>query len=237
MKTSLRRLLLGTVLTVVLSTAFHASAFYDTTIGRWINRDPIGETGGMNLYGFVGNSPSFSIDADGRRLVFAHGSSDSFKRHWLYVMNLLSATPRGLEILQQADAAPYDIVITPDSVKSPSSATPGDFYSSQHNFVRILTHIPVRLDPYNISGVSPDNADIPAEDELPPNTLAGAAVVLAHELGHTLGYADEADYEDPLPFNVTVNENPVRAGLCIPLRKTYHDFPVWGLLWFGTSNK
>ncbi len=30
---------------------------YNPELGRWINRDPIGEIGGLNLYGFVGNSP------------------------------------------------------------------------------------------------------------------------------------------------------------------------------------
>ena len=27
---------------------------YDPDLGRWISRDPIGETGGFNLYGYVG---------------------------------------------------------------------------------------------------------------------------------------------------------------------------------------
>ncbi len=29
--------------------------FYSPETGRWLNRDPIGEEGGLNLYGFVGN--------------------------------------------------------------------------------------------------------------------------------------------------------------------------------------
>jgi hypothetical protein len=32
-----------------------SSAHYDPTLGRWFNRDPIAEDGGVNLYGFVGN--------------------------------------------------------------------------------------------------------------------------------------------------------------------------------------
>jgi hypothetical protein len=34
----------------------HAHAFYNPTQGRWLNRDPIEEKGGLNLYGFVGNN-------------------------------------------------------------------------------------------------------------------------------------------------------------------------------------
>jgi RHS repeat-associated protein len=30
---------------------------YNPFVGRWLNRDPIGEQGGLNLYGFVGNDP------------------------------------------------------------------------------------------------------------------------------------------------------------------------------------
>ncbi|GDY15023.1 hypothetical protein LBMAG53_39010 [Planctomycetota bacterium] len=35
---------------------------YDPVVGRWLSRDPIGESGGMNLYGYVGNSPISLID-------------------------------------------------------------------------------------------------------------------------------------------------------------------------------
>ncbi len=32
------------------------------TIGRWLTRDPLGEAGGINLYGFVGNNPVNFVD-------------------------------------------------------------------------------------------------------------------------------------------------------------------------------
>src|SRR5437660_2729005 len=38
---------------------------YDPDLGRWISRDPIGETGGFNLYGYVGNSPDNFVDPFG----------------------------------------------------------------------------------------------------------------------------------------------------------------------------
>ncbi|MEI6786797.1 MAG: RHS repeat-associated core domain-containing protein, partial [Verrucomicrobiota bacterium] len=34
--------------------------------GRWVSRDPIGENGGINLYGFVANDPLDYMDTDGR---------------------------------------------------------------------------------------------------------------------------------------------------------------------------
>jgi len=44
---------------------FHAEGFYDPTQQRWINRDPLGEEGGSNLYGFVNNNPLYYLDPDG----------------------------------------------------------------------------------------------------------------------------------------------------------------------------
>ncbi len=38
---------------------------YDAETGRWPNRDPIEEEGGLNLYTFVGNSPLIRVDAFG----------------------------------------------------------------------------------------------------------------------------------------------------------------------------
>jgi RHS repeat-associated protein len=45
---------------------YYGLRFYDPNLQRWINRDPIGELGGINLYGFVGNDPLNLIDPDGR---------------------------------------------------------------------------------------------------------------------------------------------------------------------------
>ena len=38
---------------------------YSPDTGRWLNRDPIGEKGGVNLYGFVGNEPVGRVDVLG----------------------------------------------------------------------------------------------------------------------------------------------------------------------------
>jgi RHS repeat-associated protein len=35
---------------------------YDPETGRWLSRDPIGENGGLNLYGYVGGNPVSSTD-------------------------------------------------------------------------------------------------------------------------------------------------------------------------------
>ena len=39
--------------------------FYDPDLGRWLSRDPIGEDGGLNLYGYVENDPTNRVDPFG----------------------------------------------------------------------------------------------------------------------------------------------------------------------------
>jgi RHS repeat-associated protein len=43
---------------------------YDPRLGRWLSRDPIGENGGVNLYGYVGNGPVNAVDPLGLMIFF-----------------------------------------------------------------------------------------------------------------------------------------------------------------------
>jgi len=46
----------------MIMTPFRA---YDAQVARWLSRDPIAEDGGINMYGYVGNSPLGGRDALG----------------------------------------------------------------------------------------------------------------------------------------------------------------------------
>jgi RHS repeat-associated protein len=45
---------------------YYGYRFYAPDMGKWLNRDPLGEAEGRNLYAFVLNNPSNLIDTDGR---------------------------------------------------------------------------------------------------------------------------------------------------------------------------
>jgi hypothetical protein len=56
-------------LLLLLTSAQIASGWYDPGLQRWINRDPVMEEGGINVYSFVGNSPGGQIDPAGLGLL------------------------------------------------------------------------------------------------------------------------------------------------------------------------
>jgi RHS repeat-associated protein len=50
---------------------YYGKRFYDPNLQRWLNRDPIQESGGINLYDFVANDPLSLFDA------YGHGCGDA----------------------------------------------------------------------------------------------------------------------------------------------------------------
>ena len=44
---------------------YYRNRYYHSQLGRFINRDPIGDDGGMNLYGYAENDPTSRVDAMG----------------------------------------------------------------------------------------------------------------------------------------------------------------------------
>jgi hypothetical protein len=55
---------------------YYGFRYYDPDTGRWLNRDPIGINGGLNLYGMVANSPLNYIDLLGLDLYAIDGTGN-----------------------------------------------------------------------------------------------------------------------------------------------------------------
>jgi RHS repeat-associated protein len=51
---------------------YYGHRYYNPSTGRWLNRDPIGERGGLNVYCFVNNRPINAFDAHGLWLSREH---------------------------------------------------------------------------------------------------------------------------------------------------------------------
>lgn len=52
---------------------YYGGRYYSPTLGKWIQRDPNQEEGGLNLNAFVDNSPIQAFDPDGRAIHFDSG--------------------------------------------------------------------------------------------------------------------------------------------------------------------
>jgi RHS repeat-associated protein len=62
--------------------SYYGYRFYNPVVGRWINRDPIGEEGGMNLYGFAGNDSVNKVDPLGHLVEWSFISLDNATYQW-----------------------------------------------------------------------------------------------------------------------------------------------------------
>jgi len=60
--------------TELVLTCFRA---YAPEFGRWLSADPVGEKGGVNLYGYVENSPIIQFDQLGLEIVLGYGGGTS----------------------------------------------------------------------------------------------------------------------------------------------------------------
>lgn len=70
---------------------YYLYRYYDPVTGRWPSRDPIGENGGLNLYGFVGNDGVNKTDVLGKEYFLAssgpqYGGPGATKQFWIGVV-------------------------------------------------------------------------------------------------------------------------------------------------------
>jgi len=206
---------------------YYGYRFYDPNLQRWVNRDPIHERGGANLYGLVLSAPLRYVDPYGLRIGFDPSSLGfpGFIEQWRDCICQLMQSPHGRDLLLRA-AAPdidIDIIPVPGGLPVTGDPTPAPTWP---------VSVAIGFDPGDPLGVNPRNPRKPPADELPPSTLPGCAVILAHELGHALGSEDEGEHDSAgsRGDNVARNENPVRDDFGLPPRLNYHGYPVFPIV-------
>ncbi len=108
---------------------------YDPELGRWLNEDPIGESGGLNLYGYVGNSPVVGVDPLGlvlRTRYMLNGARGTLKKDFSEAYNYLSKCPKMKSILDALEKGPdIEIQILPRT-----SMQDSDMYWPLHKMVQ-----------------------------------------------------------------------------------------------------
>lgn len=56
--------------------SYYGYRWYDANLQRWVNKDPIKESGGINLYGFVSNGPLNRTDSTGLDFCYNYGGDN-----------------------------------------------------------------------------------------------------------------------------------------------------------------
>lgn len=66
------------------SLVYYGYRYYQLNFARWLSRDPLGVSGGMNVYGFVGNNPLMFVDPLGLEgSNFCFGDADQPIERWM----------------------------------------------------------------------------------------------------------------------------------------------------------
>ena len=79
--------------------------WYDPVTGRWLSKDPIGLSGGLNLYAFCGNDPVNSLDPFGCKGEgkCCNGNDDNPRSYWDRYSDIINAlTVNPTDFLPQA---------------------------------------------------------------------------------------------------------------------------------------
>ena len=182
-----------------------AQAFYDANIGRWINRDPIGEAGGINLHEFSKNNPQMWVDPHGLSLIcfnfgfdatasMTDGTVSKLRNSMNHLSGLLSKCCSkygvGCAVNVRGNFDP-DRKPVPDGGYAPNFRIP--YISGGPGCIQLLvTTVPLNTqwqgDQIQANAVSPAAGVI-------LNINNSTTSTLAHETGHQGGY-DDGDIDD-----------------------------------------
>jgi len=190
---------------------------YDPNLQRWINRDPVEDLGGINLYDFVANGPINEVDLEGLvEIEFSSGFPDFAKHNVLSAFGLWKRTLRGSLLDLQN---PHKVVKIADIRERTRDRSTG--CSVERGIIWLDTADPFFIDPES-------KRDMRNHGELPDVSARnlrniGAAITLGHELGHALTKEND---ENEGGRNVQLNENPIREFYSVPVRTSYAGTPV-----------
>ena len=208
------------------SKEFHANSgmsmylyrFYDPRLQRWINRDPAGERGGINLYAMVANDPLRYVDPLGLKTLVLNfgfdnsvgtsgnsGTVNDVKKSVAILEQILARCcdkfPQycGIKVAPNYDVGPgeYDAGDKPAPKEGYKAEKDEDLNQFHSNLRRIRGGpggVPILITNKHISKQSVNAGGFTEAgfgillDVSPPPMGGGGLAGLAHELGHAYGY-------------------------------------------------
>ncbi len=165
---------------------YYGYRYYNPRLGRFLNRDPIGEYGGINLYGFVGNNPANFYDYLGLETEEEEEEEDElgfWERLGNSLMNIGSAA---------GDVVVGVIEGVEDIISGTLSGDPIGGFSE--GFARIGRGFSDAYDSFTNSGGG--NGEWTAEElSYPLVELTSYNVVADERTGKEYGFFDDGSYE------------------------------------------
>jgi hypothetical protein len=209
-----------------MDVTYYGYRWYDPLTARWPSRDPIGERGGINLYGFVYNNSHSWIDILGRepvptlRIEFRLDSTvprEQNMRRDIMLNSQLSTLEQHIKCC--CEKWPETCVKLEATSSLGENIPPDDnnYPRDNESIPRIENGvIPIIVTNANIGGPESNVGGI-------ANTGLGVIIqvstpgyVLAHELGHSAGFVgndpDDRDHDKGIDGNVTSGDNESLMG-------------------------
>jgi len=213
-----KRFLLTLISLICLANA--AQAHYDPKIGGWLARDPMGEGGGLSLYGMIGNDPVNHWDLLGLELGVHPSTSPEFKKHFENAIKRIKENcPEAKKLIEQLEKSKNKHVVNP--LLTGPSGTIGDLDDPDST-----------ENAKNGKGSGSTVAWNPRDEEANcPRCPEGN---LLHELQHAVDRDSGKLDKSPNPKTGVPNseeeavrrENELRRKLGLEERKTYGGKPV-----------
>ena len=188
---------------------YYGYRFYSPQLMRWLNRDPIGEEGGLNLYGFCGNNPVSRFDVDGRKVQITQSGNEI-----TVTLNITIYYAHRLELNARTDLERISRRIKKQIEEKWNS----QMWQCGCRTVRFRANVKYRnqvgangIEDDNLIAISTDPNLRSAVNEVGGNrgywnadNSPGTDWRFAHEAGHLMGLDD--DYtEDPITGDATPN--------------------------------